>query len=488
MKKIGEAIINDNSVDDVNFIDDFQFKAELAQMDLGDNRRNERMAFFITSKLNNPTGSIPDIFKSTNSEVQAAYRILDNDQVNPEAILKAHFKSTLKRVAQFPVMLMIDDLSYFDYSNKEVASELGMIGNRNAYGLVTSPLLAVTPERNCMGLADWETWCRDPNLEPSLKRYYKQPIEEKESYHWLKRYRKISDWQGINPKTQLIYVADRGGDILDIYKEAEERKNRQESFASYVIRCAYDRLIIPDDTTDEGKTINKIQQKLSTAESLGEIEFDIQAAHNRSARTVKMIITIAEVTITTSAKKKQPAVADLTVVRMREEGTTPENEKPLEWTLMTNIEVSTYEDALRIVDYYLCRWQVELYFKVLKSGCGVEKLYLQTKERLENCLAIYALVAWRLLYLTQVARNTPDLPCTVVFTDSEWKATYRIMNKKKELPSKPITLIEMMQLVGALGGFMPRKDCMFPGIKSIWKGMQKVYNYTEAYELFILGK
>lgn len=482
---MGKASVNGNYDNDVNFIDESQFKSELEQMDLGDKRRTDRVTYFITSKLNNPTGSIPDVFKSSNAEVQAAYRILDNDKVKPKAILEPHFESTLKRIAQFPVMLMVDDLSYFDYTNKEVASELGMIGNRTAYGLVTSPLLAVTPERNCMGLADWKTWCRDPNLEPSLKRYFKQPIEEKETYHWLKRYCKISDWQGENPNTQLVYVADRGGDIIDIYKEAEDRKNRQEAYASYVIRCAYDRLIISNDTTDEGAAINKIQQKLSCAETLGETEINIAAAKNRSARTAKMIVTMANVTITNSKKKVKHPIANLTVVRVREEGTTPQNEKPIEWTLMTNIEVSTYEDALKIVDYYLCRWQVELYFKVLKSGCGVEKLYLQTKDRLENCLAIYALVAWRILYLTQVARNAPDLPCTVIFTDSEWKATYRVMNRKKPLPSKPVTLNEMMLMIGALGGFMPRKGCKFPGVKSIWKGTQRVYDFALAYDLFM---
>jgi hypothetical protein len=70
-------------------------------------------------------------------------------------------------------MLLIDDLSYLDYTNKGVANELGMTGNRNSYGLVTSPLLTVTPDRHCMGLANWKTWCRDSKLEPSSKRWFK---------------------------------------------------------------------------------------------------------------------------------------------------------------------------------------------------------------------------------------------------------------------------------------------------------------------------
>jgi len=486
MKKIEITSIADDDSDDGLFIDDLQFKSEINRMEFGDSRLSGRLNCFIFSKLANPNGSIPEIFKSSNAEIQAAYRILDNDKVSPEKILAPHFEATLKRISQFPVMLMIDDLSYFDYTKKGVADELGMIGNRNAYGLVTSPLLAVTPDRHCMGLADWKTWCRDPKLEPSSKRWFKQEIEEKETFHWLKRYRQVCGWQKELPNTQLIYIADRGSDIIDIYKEAENRKNAGESVASYVIRCAYDRLI-PEEITDEGEIINKIQAKLDNVEPLGDTEITVSTAPGRSARTAKLDISAINTPISSSKKKGSP-VANLTVVRVCEKDTTPENEEPIEWTLLTNISVLTYEEALQIVNHYLCRWQIELYFKVLKSGCGVEKLYLQTKQRLENCLAIYAIVAWRLLYLTQVARNAPDLPCTVVFSDSEWKATYRIMNKKKPLPSEPISLKTMILLVGNLGGFIPRKGCEFPGIKSIWKGMQKVYDYADAYDVFVLGK
>jgi hypothetical protein len=487
MKKIEiTSIVDDDENEDELFINDLQFKSELNRAELGDSRLSDRLTSFIHSKLSNPNGSIPEIFKSSNTEIQAAYRFLDNDKVTPEKILKSHIEATLKRLAQFPVMLLIDDLSYFDYTNKGVADELGMTGNRNSYGLVTSPLLAVTPDRHCMGLADWKTWCRDPKLEPSSKRWFKQKIEEKETFHWLKRYRQTCGWQKELPNTQLIYIADRGSDIIDIYTEAENRKNAGEVFALYVIRCAYDRLI-PTEITDEGNLINKIQAKLDSVEPLGDTEIPVSVAPGRSARTALLDVSAINTPISSSKKKGSP-VANLTVVRVREKDTTPKNEEPIEWTLLTNINVSTYEEALQIVNHYLCRWQVELYFKVLKSGCGVEELYLQTKQRLENCLAIFTIVAWRLLYLTQVARKAPNLPCTVVFSDSEWKATYRIMNKKKPLPSEPISLKTMILYLCYLGGIMPRKGCEFPGIKSIWKGMQKVYDYANAYDVFVLGK
>ncbi len=136
-----------------------------------------------------------------------------------------------------------------------------------------------------------------------------------------------------------------------------------------------------------------------------------------------------------------------------------------------------------MIETYLGRWQIELFFKILKSGCGIEALYLQTKQKLLNALALYAIIAWRILYLTRIGRVGPDLPCTVVFSAAEWRAAY-YMAYRTAPPATPITLREMLLLIGQFGGFFACKDHPMPGIKSTWIGLQRLQYFTAAYETF----
>lgn len=133
------------------------------------------------------------------------------------------------------------------------------------------------------------------------------------------------------------------------------------------------------------------------------------------------------------------------------------------------------------MQWYLCRWQIEVYFRVLKSGCRIEQLQLQTRERLEAALALYLIVAWRVLYLMMVGRNSPELPCDVVFTTEEWEAVYLVTQRKKP-PRQPPSLGEILVLVARLGGFLARKGDGPPGPKSIWIGLQRVRDFVAALE------
>lgn len=109
-----------------------------------------------------------------------------------------------------------------------------------------------------------------------------------------------------------------------------------------------------------------------------------------------------------------------------EEINPPDGEEPITWLLLTSLPVDTFEQACLVVEYYLCRWQIEIYFKVLKSGCKIEDRQLETSERIKPCIALYMIVAWRVLFVTMLGRECPDLPCTVLFEDDEWKSVYMI--------------------------------------------------------------
>ena len=143
--------------------------------------------------------------------------------------------------------------------------------------------------------------------------------------------------------------------------------------------------------------------------------------------------------------------------------------------------VDTPEQAIEKRSWYLCRWQIEVYFKVLKSGCRIEQLQLETRERLEPALVFYMIIAWRVLYLTMLGRDCPQMPCDAVFADEEWKAVY-LVTQRKPPPEQPPSLDTMVRMIATLGGFLNRKRDGFPGPKTLWIGLQRVPDFVLALE------
>ena len=153
--------------------------------------------------------------------------------------------------------------------------------------------------------------------------------------------------------------------------------------------------------------------------------------------------------------------------------------------LLTNLPVTTPEQVIEKINWYLCRWQIEIYFRILKSGCNIEKLQLEHVERLRPALALYMIVAWRVLYLTVMGRECPELPCDVVFETSEWQAVYLVATKTRP-PAHPPTLNTMVRMVAGFGGFLGRKHDGEPGPQSMWIGLQRTRDFVltlEANEL-----
>jgi hypothetical protein len=159
----------------------------------------------------------------------------------------------------------------------------------------------------------------------------------------------------------------------------------------------------------------------------------------------------------------------------------PADEAPLHWLLLTNLPVETPEQAIEKLSWYLCRWQIEVYFKVLKSGCRIEELQLETRARLESALAFYMIIAWRVLYLTMLGRDCPEMPCDAVFAEEEWKAVY-LVTQRKPPPEAPPSLDTMVRMIATLGGFLNRKGDGFPGPKTLWIGLQRIPDFVLALE------
>jgi len=234
----------------------------------------------------------------------------------------------------------------------------------------------------------------------------------------------------------------------------------------------YDRVLEDND---------RLLESVEKTKTLGEIEFDLPPGRGRKSRHAVQSLRSCRVTLKGVYRKGgRLQDVDVTVILAREENP-PEGEKAIEWFLLTNMEVGTFEEVAARIGWYLCRWQIEVFFKVLKSGCKVEKLQLEKLERLEPALAFYMIIAWRVLYLTVLGKTCPDMPCDVVFDTEEWQAVYIVAHKKMP-PEQPPSLNEMVRTVATFGGFLNRKGDGEPGAQTVWTGLQRTRDFVMAIE------
>jgi hypothetical protein len=145
--------------------------------------------------------------------------------------------------------------------------------------------------------------------------------------------------------------------------------------------------------------------------------------------------------------------------------------------------VQNFDDAVRVVGWYSCRWQIEVYHKILKSGCTVEDCRLQKADRLHNYIALMSVVAWRLHWMTYFNRTDPGLPCSVILTATEWQALYMRIHRTTSLPSTPPTVPQAVRWIAQLGGFLGRKQDAEPGITVIWRGWQRLQDMADTWSL-----
>jgi hypothetical protein len=261
-------------------------------------------------------------------------------------------------------------------------------------------------------------------------------------------------------------VADREGDIRDLMDAA-----RQDHPADWLVRAHHNRNTATGD---------KLWSVLAATEPLGELGFTLPAAPGRRARPVRQTLSGQRVTL--PARSGAPALP-VTALLAREEAP-----PAIEWRLLTNRVAETLEQTVELIDWYRRRWLVEIFFRILKSGCRVEALQLSMLERLERALVLYLSIAGRILHGVTWGRDCPDLPCEVVFDPEAWQAAW-LVAKRCRPPEAPPPLGDRGRLVAGFGGFLGRQGDAHPGPKALWTGLQRVQEFAigiaAAKEVFI---
>lgn len=456
---------------------------ELGTSDLGDERLNRRFEVLLDRLSARPNLSIPTACEGW-TETQAAYRFFDNAHVSPEKLLAPHREATYKRVAAQPVVLTAQDTTEIELTRKQEKVG-GPLNDEKRWGIHVHPLAVFTPERVPLGVLQADIWARDPDDFHKRSQRRNKAIEDKESYRWLEGYRQACELARQCPDTQVICLSDSEGDIYECYVEAAPQEGARK--ADFIVRACQDRCLIHPIGEKMYSAVEQspVLKRLTIAVSQREAQSG-DGSRRRQARQSRMAVVTVQATSVTlqSPRRKGTKLPEVTlnVVLVREENP-PEGEEPIEWLLCTNLPIDTLEQVLQVLDYYCCRWEIEIYFRILKSGCRVEHLQLETTERLSSCVALYMIVAWRVHFVTMMGRTCPDLCCEAVLSSDEWRAVYRIV-KRQPPPSKPPTLGEMIPLIAGLGGYLNRKHDHPPGPKAMWIGIQRTRDFALAWNAF----
>ena len=414
------------------------------------------MARLLDQLGNKPRESIPGALGGW-ADIQGAYRFFDHERVTMEKILEPHSAATIERLRGHPVILAIQDTTFVNYSGCRATTDLGPHSSDREHGLLLHPLLAVTPDRQCLGVLSAVSWARDAALNKTARRKT-APIEEKESMRWLNGYEHCAALHEHLPGTTLVCVADREADIYELFANARPEQ------AHWLVRATHDRC------TEDGP---HMRQRLASQPLLGTRTIAVPATKTQAARMAVIEIRTDRFHLTAPRRPdRQLPEIEVTAI-LAHEPNPPVGCPGVDWLLLTSLaQPQSCADACTILDWYACRWQIEVFFHVLKSGCTIEHLQLQTRRRLEAAIAIYLVIAWRILFTMTTSRACPDLPATVVFTPDECAAAHIL--SKRTMGDEPPRLAAVVRLVAALGGYINKPSQGPPGPKTLWIGWQRL--------------
>lgn len=445
---------------------------EFGAAPLGDARLRGRLIGLGRDFYAKPRAQIPQAC-GTRAKTKAAYRFFDHERTTMDAILQSHYAAAAARAQGEAVVLAVQDTTSLNYNAQPAIDNLGPIGTRADawFGLMVHDTMAFTPAGLPLGLIDVQCWARDANAFGRKQQRKHLPIEHKESYKWLKSVQAAARLQAHCPNSTVVSVGDREADIFELFDHARTLPHAPK----LLIRAEQDRTL--------GEAHGRLFEHLHAQPIAGYQHLQLPRRGNRAARVATMAIAFARVELKPPRDKAKFKPVRLWAVLARELDA-PANVTALEWMLLTTCEVTSFAQAIEKLAWYTQRWGIEVYHRTLKSGCQIEQRQLGSADRIEACLAIDMVVAWRILHLTKLGRDHPEVPCTLYFSEAEWKALLTFVNRDLRVPEQPPSLREATRLVAGLGGFLGRKCDGEPGAQTLWLGLQRLDDITSMYQVF----
>ena len=406
------------------------------------------------------------------ANAKAAYRFFSNDRISEADILSGHFQSTRERtLATDGPVLVLHDTTEFSYK-RESADAIGITKRINngrdktgrprthtVCGILMHSSLAVTTEGLPLGLTAIKFWTRKKfKGTDALKKKInptRVPIEKKESVRWLQNVQQSTALLG--DPGRCVHIGDRESDIYELFCTAREADTH------FLVRTCVDRLAGDGNHTiaDEMKEVAvKGLHRIEVRDSNGDPDEAVLEIRYREMRVLPPI----------GKQKRYPALT-LTVIHAEERGT-PKKRKRIEWKLITDLSVASRADAIEKLEWYALRWKIEMFHKILKSGCKAEDSKLRTAQRLTNLIAVFCILSWRVFWMTMLNRSIPEASPALALTATEIAVLDRVVSDKSKGRRKPIS--HYLIKIARLGGYLARANDPPPGNTVMWRGLSRL--------------
>ena len=408
------------------------------------------------------------------ANTKAAYRFFSNDRVSEADILAGHFQSTHDRVvATDGLVLVLHDTTEFTYQRenskaigitKSINSgrdKKGRLRSHTVCGILMHSSLAVTTEGLPLGLTAVKFWTRKKfKGTAALKKKInptRVPIEKKESIRWLENLKQSTEL--LDDPRRCVHIGDRESDIYELFCAA------QEIGTHFLVRTCVDRL-----AGDGGHTIAEEMDEIAikglhrveVRDNNGDPDKAVLEIRYREIRVLPPI----------GKQKRYPALT-LTVIHAEERGT-PKNRKKIEWKLITDLPIHSRQDAIEKLLWYALRWKIEVFHKILKSGCKAEDSKLRTAQRLANLIAVFCILSWRVFWMTMLNRSAPNAPPTLALTNVELGLLDCLVTDKGQRSVRRKPLSHYLTKIARLGGYLARANDPPPGNTVMWRGLSRL--------------
>jgi hypothetical protein len=445
---------------------------EFGSVDFGDPRRKTRLARIADQLAASPESSLPKTLGNP-SQLEGTYRFLNNPQIEPEQVLDAHISCTVRRAAKAGTVLVIHDTTEFGFGG-EARKGLGRISEGKKEGFLSHYSLCVGLDGRPLGTLGLYAWAREQKRKGRRCQQQSQYDPERESLRWPEAVHRTGEL--LYGNAEAIHVMDREGDCMELMADLMEHGHR------FVIRLAHDRRLDPDRRRVE---VPKLYETLATAPLRLEREVPLSARKGGRPQPQTKRFAVRKMRVATLEVRAQtleispgngapihlPDRLSLNFIEVSEPNP-PEGQEPVLWRLVTTEPIDTVEQVAAVVDIYRQRWLIEEYFKAIKSGCNYQQLQVESARALLIALSIYSAVAWRLLLMRWLDRNSPNEPATAALSTTQLQLLQAVRQKDgKPLPSDP-TVHDALMAIAAIGGHLTQNGP--PGWMILCRGFDKL--------------
>ena len=394
------------------------------------------------------------------------------------SIRQAHHEATLERAKAHPVVLAVQDTTTLNYSTHPKTEGLGLLGSHSpkTIGLLLHSTLAITPAGQPLGFLHNAVCVRRGQGLAATR--HKRKLAQKESHKWIESLEACQALAPRCPKTRLVNITDREGDLYELFVQAASVSG--ESKVDLLVRARHDRKLENEDRT--------VWEEVGRQPLAATMTVLVGRRGDQPSRMAKVNIRFCSVQLKAPKRKAGQPPIQLWAIEAQECSPVPKGAARIHWRLLTTCPVTNASEAIEKVQWYAQRWQIEVINKVLKSGCQIEQLQLETAERLERVLSLDLVVAWRILSLCKAAREVPDDPISNWLPSAQWQALCAYAYRRTKPPKTVPGVHQAVRWIAQLGGFLARRSDGEPGTKTLWRGLQHLNAMTEMWEVFHQGE